>query len=249
MKKNILILITLLGISCSSDEDKIIETKPSFIIDVTTNNTSVAVDQNIKVTITSEEDLIGIGLSGDNFVTSYFRYPGSVIGKTITLNYRFTDIGEKTLYFQGVKEDNILSKIKSITFNISKGTSVKILSLKINKFDRINTSWDPEYSNTDPNRLADVGFAITKLDFYSPFESTLNQKIWYKSEVKENQGDLTWDLSNLNLYLNPDNNFNFSIVDIDTYPLGQDLMKTSLPVQFSLASYKQTKPKTITLTI
>ena len=250
MKKIISILVTLLLISCSSDGEKINDTttSASFVINATTNNNTVNVDQNCTITITSPENLKGIGLSNDNFVTSVFEYPGSGIGTTLTLNYRFTDIGEKILYFQGVKEDNTTSEIKSITFNVVKGNSVKILSLKINSFDRMNTSWDSEYSNTNPNRLADVCFGITKMNFNSPFKTTLSQKNWYKSAIKENQGDLTWNLSNLNLYLNPDNSFNFDLVDIDNNNVGQDLTKSPPYIQFSLASYKQEKPNTVTLT-
>lgn len=248
MKKIISILVTVLIISCTSDAEKGNDTTASFVINATTNNNTVTVDQNLTLTITSPENLKGIGLSNDNFVTSSFVYPSTGIGKNLILNYRFTNVGEKTLYFKGVKEDNTTSEIESITFNVVKGNSVKILNLKINAFDRMNTSWDPEYSNTDPNRLADVCFGITKLNFNSPFESTLNQKFWYKSEVKENQGDLTWDLSNLNLYLNPDNSFNFELVDIDNNNVAQDLTKSPPYIQFSLASYKETKPNTVTLT-
>lgn len=248
MKKIITILSIVLVISCTSDAEKMNDTTASFVINVTTDNNTVTVDQNLTLTITSPEHLKGIELSNDNFVTSSSVYPGGGIGKTLTLNYRFTNVGGKNLYFKGVKEDNTTSEIKSITFNVVKGNSVKILSLKINSFDRMNTSWDLEYSNTDPNRLADVCFGITKLNFNSPFESTLNQKLWYKSEVKENQGDLTWNLSNLNLYLNPDNSFNFELVDIDNNNVGQDLTKSPPYIQFSLASYKQTKPNTVTLT-
>ncbi|MEN9908692.1 MAG: hypothetical protein RLZZ540_1841 [Bacteroidota bacterium] len=248
MKKISSILISVFIISCNSDtEEKITETSTPLFINATTNDNTVTVDQNFTVNIISPENLKGLGLSADNFTTSSFVYPGSGFGNSTILNYRFVDIGEKTLYFQGVKDENTKSDIKSITFNVIKGNCVKIVSLKITSFDRMNTSWDPEYSNSDPNRLADVCFSITKLNFTSPFENKLNQKLWYKSEVKENQGNLTWDLSKLNLYLNPNNTFNFGLADIDNYPVAQDLTMSPPEIQFSLASYIQTKPNSITL--
>ncbi|MES2239078.1 MAG: hypothetical protein V4497_02345 [Bacteroidota bacterium] len=248
MKKLISLFLAIFIVSCSSDTvENSNETVIPFSIDAVTSNNTVTVDQDVVVNLTSPEVLKGIGYSYDNFTTSMFSYPGSGFGNFASLKFRFVDVGQTTVSFKGIKADDSASETKSITFNVVKGNRVKIVGLKVNSFDKINTSWDPEYADTDPNRLADVGFGITKLRYSNPFESTKRQYLWYKSAIKENQGDLTWDLTAFNLYIDPSATFIFGLSDLDNGGVVQDLTRSIDGVQFSLTSYIQTKPNTITL--
>lgn len=254
MKNIYIVFLAIFIISCSSDSNEISDTNETpdviitpFSINVSTSNKTVNVDQDVVVNITCEDNLKGIGYSFDNFNTSSTSFPGQGFGTSAKLNFRFGNIGEKTIFFKGVKNDDSSSEIKSITFNVVKGNNVRITALKINSFDRINGSWDPEYAETDSNRLADVGFGITKINFSNPFEGTKRQYSWYISEVKQNQGDLNWNLESANLYLDPNLPVLFSLADVDEYPLGQDLTMTSSGLSFSLKQYVETKPKTVTV--
>lgn len=110
----------------------------------------------------------------------------------------------------------------------------------------MNGTWDPEYSSTDINRLADVYFGLSKPRSSNSYGDTYPNNLWYRSLVKENQGDLIWDLTSANLYLNPSKVLLFGLTDKDG-DLGQDLLM--LPPDYksiSFSSYVASKPNTIT---
>ncbi|MEL0651636.1 hypothetical protein V6246_09395 [Algibacter sp. TI.3.09] len=112
--------------------------------------------------------------------------------------------------------------IKTMTVSITRGNTIRITSVKIISFSNINNTWDSEFSDSDTNRLADVFFNLRKQKPDSK-QGGLSFQNWFKSEVKENQGDLTWDLSSKNLYLNPEFALQFSMAD-DDGGVAQDIM-------------------------
>lgn len=240
--KKIVTLITFLFIfSCSSDS-----TDASFKIDTLVNSTTVNVDEEISITITSPEEMTGIEYSYDNFKSSFAVYPGSGYGTSKTLNFKFFKIGISTLYFRAYKSGNAKSQVKTVALNVEKGNRVKITGLKINSFDGINNSWDPEFITSDPNRLADVRFSFLKLNFLNALDDEKQIKSWYETSVKENQGDLTWSLINEELYTDSNSIIYFSIYDMDGPSLVQDLDKNFYDKFFKLSSYATTKPSSVT---
>ena len=134
-----------------------------------------------------------------------------------------------------------------MVINVTHGNALKIAGMQVTSFDNINNTWDPEYAPTDVNRLADVYFGFNTGQLSNCFDNTTISKLWYKSTIKQNQGDLTWDLASANLYINPNRDITFGLVDQDTPPLGQSLIP-NLPDYriISFANYLSTKPTTIT---
>ena len=117
----------------------------------------------------------------------------------------------------------------------------------VNDFYDKGTTWDPEFSNTDPNRLADVSFSLSKphIDLFS---GQRFKALWYKSTVKENQGDLNWNLSQENLYVNPNALIHFGLADDDGGGVGQDLLLgPPFEKDINLSQYSNTQPSNITL--
>ncbi len=88
-----------------------------------------------------------------------------------------------------------------------------IKAIVVDSFKNINGSWDPEYTNDNINRLADLKFLLRKkfisTSFYGKLESSTQN--WYFSELLENQGNLTWDLNDKSLYIDPNSRFSFDL--------------------------------------
>ena len=126
---------------------------------------------------------------------------------------------------------------------------VKIKSVKVISFKNINGSWDTEYANDNINRLADVIFSLEKNHISSSFDAiNYNTYLWYRSSIKENQGDLTWDLSAENLYIDPNLLFKFGLGDDDTGGIGEDLLLgPPFSIDFELKNFIVDKPSKVTL--
>lgn len=78
MKKLFILLTGLLVLSCSSDDSKENNnpTPTAFTINAVASSTTVNVDQEFTVTITSDENMTGILYSYDNFVTEAGLFTG-----------------------------------------------------------------------------------------------------------------------------------------------------------------------------
>lgn len=238
MKRLIFILSALLAISCGSEDS------PAFTINATPSSSSVVVDEEFTITITSDDAMTGILYSYDNFVTEHNLY--SSFGNSRTLKFNLDDLGTKTIYFKA-KAGNIYSSVKAVPITVSRGNAVKITGLQVLSFNGINTTWDPEFPTSDPNHLADVFFGFNKSTLDSPFENGYFFRNWYIASTKQNQGDLTWSFTSENLYIQPERTIRFGLADQDTPPLGQDLMMGPPDYRdFNFSAYTTTKPNTIT---
>jgi len=206
MKKLILFLTALFLITgCSSDDSN--NGNNSFVIELEPSTTESEIDKHFTIEINSEDEIKEMWVSLDNFATGGFTNRN--FGKSYTLNFYFDTLGEKTISIKAKNQSNQISE-KQVTVNVIRGNSIKINGVQIVSFDGIDTALDPEYSDTDPNRLADLVFTLQKIRYVGGFyenDSGYDWRFWYKSIVLENQGNLTWDCSNDNLYINlQDNN-------------------------------------------
>lgn len=242
MKKFIGSIILIFLLSCSS------ESQDSFTFDAVVSNSTVNVDQSFSITVSSQENIMGIRYSYDNFKSSLAEFPGDGYGNSKVLHFKFLDIGKKTIYIKLIKAGNIESETKAITINVEKGDSVRITGLKITSFDGINTAWDPEYQTSDPNNLADVRFSFSKVGSLNAFGEGGNIEEWYLTSIKENQGDLTWSFLTDNLYIDPNAYIIFSIYDQDGPNLVQILNSSVNVPHIYLSSYASTKPSSIDVT-
>jgi hypothetical protein len=248
MKKTIYLFLLFSIFSCSSDEPQIntVPAPVTFQIAAVANLSTVVVDQEFTVTISSEEQMTGIFFSFDNFVTEYGS--NSDYGTSKALKFNLDDIGVTTLYFKAKKSNNVTSSIIAVPITVTRGNAIKITGLQVVSFSGINTTWDPEYAVSNPNHLADVFFGFLKASLNSPFENGYNYRKWYTSSVKQNQGDLTWSFPTENLYIQPERTIRMGLVDEDNPPLGQDLMMGPPDYRdFNFNAYSATKPNTVTL--
>ncbi len=245
--KKILILIVLLFtiISCSSDSNENENINP-FSINLTPSANTVVVDQAFTITVSATEEIKELWVSTDNFATG--GYAQRQFGTNYTLNFNFDSLGQKTISVRAKNQNNVVSE-KQVVILVSRGNAIKIIGVQVISFYGINTTYDPEYGATDPNRLADLRFGLSKNKLGNPLDNIYSPAYWYLSSVIENQGNMTWDCSNDNLYLNPNAPLKFGLVDIDNGIAGADLLNGPPDYrEISFTNYLITKPTTITYT-
>jgi len=230
---------------CSSPDDSatLIIPTSTFAITATPSSTNVDVDQHFTVMVTSNQTMKNIEMSTDNFVTKSGLQ--SDFGTSKELYFNFDDLGTKTISIRAKNAANQVAT-KTITVNVLRGNAVKVTGLQILTFSNINSTWDPEFPTTNPNHLADVYFGFSKSRLENFYTNEYYSRLWYTSPVKDNQGNLTWNLTADNLYLNPNLALQFGLVDKDG-ELGQDLLLGPPDYKtLNLSSYLTTKPSTIT---
>ncbi|WP_395057907.1 hypothetical protein [Flavobacterium sp.] len=243
--KKIIFLLPLLFCMCTKSDESVappIEPKSTFAITATPSSANVAVDENFTITVAANETIKGLGASLDNFATGGQMFTDFGTSRVLYFN----TLGAKTIAIKATSASGAVF-IKNVNINVTRGNALKITGMQITAFDNMNNTWDPEFGPTDPNRLADVLFNFNTSQIYTYFETQMTKRRWYLSTVKQNQGDLTWDLTNANLYINPNREITFSLGDEDTPPVGQNLIP-NLPDYriISFANYLTTKPTTIT---
>lgn len=256
MKKTILLLLafTILTIACSSSDDPSDPNgKPnesSFSVELS-GNANVGIDETFPLSITGNETIRTLQASLDDFQTTILNrtIDPTGFGTNTTLYFSFDILGSKTI---SIKAINANGNESTKTFNVSviRGDAVKIIGAKLISFSNINNTWDAEFPSTDENRLADVFlfFRKARVNILDNFNFTLSN--WFKSSIKQNQGDLTWDLSSENLYISPLKKLLFSMADDDGGGVVQDLMLgPPFEREVSFQEHITNKPETITLSV
>jgi biopolymer transport protein ExbD len=218
MKKiNILLFIAIIFISCNPSGDE--DLTNNLTLELHTVNTNVSIDEILPITITANKAIMGVDYSLDNFVTSASQFTN--FGNSTTVYLNTSKLGKKQVGIKITDTENNTAT-KTITIIVEKGNAVQLKSLLVNSFYNINQSWDTEFSASDPNRLADVVFVLIKPQI-GVFSGQMSQQLWFKSSIKQNQGDLNWNLVSENLYVNPNTILKFSLAD-DDGAFSQDLM-------------------------
>jgi hypothetical protein len=245
MRKHILITLAIILSACNSSDDTGGPNNNSNLsLTVTASTSSAIIDEMIMVSVSADEAISSIEVSTDNFVTNYNQQ--SNFGTNTLLYLSFDTLGNKTISVRA-KNTNGDEATKTLNVNISRGNAIKIEQLQVVSFYDINNTWDPEFGDTDTNRLADVKFALLKPKV-NVFNNSVNISNWYESSIKQNQGDLTWDLSSANLYLNPNLSLRLGLGDDDGNGVGQDLLLgPPFDREITFEEYIATKPNTITL--
>lgn len=238
MKKIIGSIMLILLMACSSETD-------SFTFDAVVNRQTIIVDQPFSITVSSQENIMGIRYSFDNFKSGLAKFSDIGYGNSKELEFKFLTIGKQTIYVKLIKAGNVESETKVITVNVEKGNSVKITGLTITSFDGIHKVWDPEFGTADPNSLADVRFSFNKVGLVNAFGDGGTIQEWYKTSIKENQGDLRWSFPTENLYVDPNSYLIFSIYDQDGPNLVQVLNNSVNVPHIYLSPYTATKPNSI----
>lgn len=253
MKKTIyLIVSSALALSCSSDDSGSSTptdnnpTPESYERTATPSDTTVAVDETFTVDVSSDDALKFVLYSYDNFATEGSNYFGDTPVNNVQLKFSYAELGTKTLYIKAINMDNEVSTIKTVPITIVRGNALKITGIEVVSFYQMGTSWDPEYSSTDPNRLADVFMGFGKKEISNPFTGTLSNTAWFQTDVRTNEVNLTWDLSNLNHYVQPDKTVITEVADYDDGSNVELLMPFPVGYTIDFSPYIATKPTTMT---
>lgn len=226
---------------CSSDSEN---STSNFSINLTPSVNNVVVDQAFTITVSATEEIKELWVSTDNFATSVST--DGQLGTSYVLNFNFDTLGQKTIGVRARNQNNVVSE-KQVVITITRGNAIKINGLQVVSFLGINTTYDPEFPATNPNHLADLRFGLSKIKLGNPLFNIYSPTYWYLSEIIENQGSMTWDCSNANLYLNPNATLKFGLADIDNGIAGADLLYGPPDYrEISFTNYLVTKPTTIT---
>ena len=244
--KNSLYLLMLLCVlvSCSADTNPEIPPVEEPNINLEINSEQVVVDQTVSIKVSSNRPLSEISRLSENAVHSWSAFDGEALPDSFEVYFKFPSPGTHTLNLEFTFTDKKVIA-RELQFEVERGNSVQITRVEVNSFENIDGSWDPEYEETDPGRLADVGFRLEKL-FLSKMTSEIHTSgYWFTSEIKQDQGDLLWELSEENLFLDPKMPFFFIMGDMDENNMAQDLMQR--PQQIFLKDYISTRPDSISL--
>ncbi|MFL0150993.1 hypothetical protein V2632_06880 [Tenacibaculum maritimum] len=243
---SLFLFLFIFACSDSSESEEQIN-EEEFSIEVEFLTDKLEVDQPISFRLKSNENIISYSAS-TNSKTSV-QSNQSNYGKTADIIISFDKIGKNTIYLSEQNENNEILK-KEFEIDILKGESVKIKSLRIISFKNINETWDPEYSNTDINRLADLKFTLEKIYIKTSLfnEIKYGRTLWHQSEILINQDNLNWDLNNEHLNINPNFVMTFSLGDIDNNGFAEDLLLgPPFSIEFSFKEYIQEKPNKVIL--
>jgi len=238
----LLVLFTLVGCGPSDDSMGPEVVPEDFNIQLTASNNAV-VDEVVSVRITSSKPMASLTISFDNFQTSTTAF--SDLGSTQTRFFRFDKVGtETTIYLRAKDEDGNESDI-TYTPTINRGNSIKINQVQIVSFNGINTTLDPEFPAGDPNRLGDIFFVLRKFGVNLNDGTSANRFNWYTSPIKENQGDLTYDLSSENVNIDPQTRMFYAMAD-DDGNFVEDLMQgPPFEREFNFSDFAATRPEQV----
>lgn len=250
MKKTFFLSFLIIIVSCESNEDSITgenngNTNETFSIELSANDNPV-IDEVVAVTVNSPEPMTSLEISYDNFQTSTTSF--SSLGNSTQRYFSFDKLGDNTtIYFKAINDDGEES-IQTYSPTISRGNALKIKSVEVISFSNIDGTWDSEFPNTNPNHLADVFFNLRKPQV-SITTGNLSFQDWFTSAIKDNQGNLTWDVSSEDLYLDPQLSLLFSLVDNDG-EFSEDLMLgPPFEREITFAEHITNQPNTITLSV
>lgn len=252
MKKITSLFLFLLLISCSSSDDDSQNLPEQFNSSLSVNKNTLNVDEPVTISISSNKNINEIQVSLDNFVTLSANKINN-FGTSTNVYLSFDDIDEHTIYiksyhYNGIDRNDDEIVINTIKVNVVRGNSIKINNIVVKSFSNINGKWDDEFSDTDINRLADVFFALIKQNL-DPFNNVFknNNVVWHESTVKENQGDLIWDISNQDLFLNPEIPLRIGLADEDGSVDADLLLGPPFDKEISFTEHINSKPSTVTL--
>lgn len=204
MKNSLIVTVIFLCIACSSSDEDI--NPSSFQVTVSQDVTTPVIDQVVTLTATANQPISEISYSTDNGAT-FPRSYGRAFGDTANLYFSFETLGSKTIIFR-VKNEAGDRVDNTVTLNVERGGAVKMKQVQLNSFYNMGSTWDSEYPASNPNHLADVYFAFLKppLSVIDGTRETVPTYswFWYRSETRENEANLNWDIQNEDLYFNPE---------------------------------------------
>jgi hypothetical protein len=246
MKKIIFILtLSFLMVNCTPDKNGATPSNNStFAMELVPTETNLVIDQPLAITVNANEPIGQLWVSFDNFATG--SYAIQSFGSSYTLHFNFDDLGQKTISVRVKNSEEVVSE-KKVVINVTRGNAVKVTGLQVTSFYGINTVYDPEFAASNPESLADLKFGFLKSLLRNSFENSYSFTDWYQSSVIPNQGNMTWDLTDAQLYIDPTKTIRFGLGEMDGGVGGADLMNGAPYYrEISFSNYLTTKPTAIT---
>lgn len=239
------LLLTLFFMACSPEsnnpEEKIAN---QLEVVLQASSLNLEVDEIAVVAVNSQSPLNEVKWLWEDGSRSYAAYDGESLTNEIELYFNFPFPGNYpvALEFKGI--DGQVVK-KELSFKVVPGNNVQITGIEVKHFYDMGASWDPEAAEGE--RLADLIFALEKIQQTGFTEEKYNKKTWFISEVHENESSLTWDLSGKELYLNPVMGFYFGLADVDEGNIQQNLLLNQISYVVELQSRISDRPEMVEL--
>lgn len=247
--KIIIIILSLFVSSCSEDSSETNE-KNTNEFELTTDlvNFKYGVDEKISFNINSNDTIqqvcVEIGNFSEKIGTKSICKSNLEFESTILVNISLSTQGMRTLKISATNLKNQTSELE-YEIEIDSQNTLQIKRIVINSFNGIGETNDPEFSEMDSNRLADLIFVLKKrVIALNINENNLSDTDWLISEIIENEGDKTWDLSNKGLILGVDAKFKFFLYDADGLT-DTNLIGSNGFVQFDFSEFKSTRPNEV----
>ncbi len=247
------VLAALFLASCdpsSSSDDIQEESDPVLSVQITSNTSTPFIDYVMDVEITASNPIKEIEVTDTNNQTYQSKSSSEPegIGKKVQLYYSYPSLGPRKLEFTVTDiYDQVVYFTENIT--VTRGNAVRILSAEVISFYNQGKTWDPEYAETDPNRLADVNLGLLKPILNDRFGGTdYNWLRWYVSESRTNESNLFFDLSDEELYIDLSKEMRVGLGDDDGGNIGQSLITDAPDYRvIDFKNYSSTRPTEIIL--
>lgn len=241
--------LLFLSISCSPESDPAPkETPTSLNVQLSPSTLTPQVDEMAVVEVESDNPLREVKWIGEGFTQSISAFDSGSLGSSLEVYFQFPRLG---IFPVNLELTGTNGKVvqKQVTFDVRRGNSVQITGIEVHNFYNKGKTWDPEFAQDNPGRLADLVFGLEKrmgVSFGKPqsFNGT-----WHISEIHENESSFTWDLSEENLYLDPRAPFHFGLADADEGNIGQDLMLEYPSGAIDLRPNMEEKPASLNLDV
>ncbi|HSI68692.1 MAG TPA: hypothetical protein VK941_00550, partial [Gillisia sp.] len=226
IKKLIVIWVLALSFACSTDspEEELPAPVQSLEVSLTPSVSEVFVDVPFTVKVQANEGLYEISRIFENRVESITSLnPGTALqAESLNLHFGFGFLGTETvvLEFTSITGKKLT---KTLNFNVKRGNAVMIVGFKINAFHNMNGSWDQEYEDTDPNRLADIVFGFRKMRQGHISNEYPAMSPWFLSPVFPNLQLTEFELAHKELYISENSRLELGLIDADEDGTGKDL--------------------------
>jgi hypothetical protein len=163
--KIILFLFTIIFFSCGSEDNNTLTQEEPLKVELIATKTTVSINEVVPFEVKTNRSFGSITYSTDSFTTSgsTSKSLGDSFGTSLTLYVDTANFGNITYSIRVADaDDNQKTATSTLSFTVEKGNAVHIQEVLVNDFYDKDNTWDTEFSSTDPNRLADVFFSLSK---------------------------------------------------------------------------------------
>lgn len=231
--------------SCSTESVTIPEVTPeSLDVKLTPSSLSLGVDEMAVVEVESSGSLQEVVWKGEGVTRSISAFELQGLGSNLELFFQFPRVGSYPVNLEFTDVHGVTLQ-KQLVFNVQRGNTVQITKIEVHNYLDKGNSWDPEFSDENPERLADIVLALEKTMSFNFSKKEFSTGSWFISEVHKNESSFTWELMTEKLYVNPLNSFHFGLADEDEGGMAQNLM-LDYPTRFvDLRPYMEERPASI----